>query len=259
MTESAYVDASISPDADSDDILLESQRAGREATMGFPVFWPSRANGAYPGDTTATAACCPSCGNTKLLEAIDHRQQRNAFCPDCGMCWHGDFGQLRRVGGRTRAQDAGSVNIAPPGAVAPPPHCSAHKWSSGIRRPRTVKVVRRFCAASATALRGSRASVSANIGTSQGTRGRMTKTDQRGSIVIERPECLRLLIQQPKKGGLRRLGIGSSGAPHIIPVNFSVFERKVIVRIGPGLLADHLEGMLVAFEVDHAEPGSKNG
>ena len=97
MTESAYVDASISPDADSDDILLELQRAGREATLGFPVFWPSRANGAYLGDATATAACCPSCGNTKLLEAIDHRQQRNAFCPDCGMCWHGEFGQLRRV------------------------------------------------------------------------------------------------------------------------------------------------------------------
>jgi uncharacterized protein len=87
----------------------------------------------------------------------------------------------------------------------------------------------------------------------------MTKTDQRGSIVIERPECLRLLDSAAKEGRIGRLGIGLSGAPHIIPVNFSVFERKVIVRIGPGLLADHLEGILVAFEVDHAEPGSKNG
>ena len=83
--------------------------------------------------------------------------------------------------------------------------------------------------------------------------------DQRGSIVIERPECLRLLASAAKEGRIGRLGISLDGAPHIIPVNFSVFERKVIVRLGPGLLANHLEGTLVAFEVDHAEPGSKNG
>jgi hypothetical protein len=98
MTESLYVDASVSPDADSDDILLELQRAGREATLGFPVFWPSKASGVVPaGVTTAATACCPSCANTNLLVAVDHRQQRNSFCPDCGMCWHGESGQLRRV------------------------------------------------------------------------------------------------------------------------------------------------------------------
>jgi hypothetical protein len=98
MTESLYVDASVSPDTDSDDIPLELQRAGRDATLGFSNFWPSKANRVVPpGVTTATTACCPSCANTKLLVAIDHRQQRNYFCPDCGMCWHPEFGQLRRV------------------------------------------------------------------------------------------------------------------------------------------------------------------
>jgi hypothetical protein len=98
MTESPYEDASVSPDADSDDILLELQRAGREATLGFSDFRPSNAFGAVsPGATTAMTGCCPSCANTKLLVTIDHRQQRNYFCPDCGMCWHREFGQLRRV------------------------------------------------------------------------------------------------------------------------------------------------------------------
>jgi hypothetical protein len=61
MTESLYVDESVSPDADSDDILLELQRTGREATLGFPVFWPSKADGVDPpGVTTATTAYCPS-------------------------------------------------------------------------------------------------------------------------------------------------------------------------------------------------------
>jgi len=97
MTESLYVDASVSPDADSDDILLELQRAGREATLGFSALRPSKAFGVVSTTTTAITGYCPSCANTKLLETIDHRQQRNYFCRDCGMCWHREFGQLRRV------------------------------------------------------------------------------------------------------------------------------------------------------------------
>ena len=98
MTESLYVDEAVSPDAGSDDILLEMQRSGREAMLGFSNFWPSKALGVVaPAVTTAATAGCPSSANTKLLIAINHRQQSNYFCPDCGMCWHHEFGQLRRV------------------------------------------------------------------------------------------------------------------------------------------------------------------
>jgi hypothetical protein len=98
MTESLCVDEAVSPGAGSEDILLELQRAGREATLGFSNFWPSKAHGVVPpGITSAMTAYCPRCANTKLLVAIDHRQQRNYLCPDCGMCWHREFGQLRRV------------------------------------------------------------------------------------------------------------------------------------------------------------------
>jgi hypothetical protein len=98
MTESLYVDEAVSPDAGSGDILLELQRAGREATMGFFDFWPSKAvEVVSPGATTAMTGSCPSCANAELLVAVDHRQQRNEFCPNCGMCWHRELGQLRRV------------------------------------------------------------------------------------------------------------------------------------------------------------------
>lgn len=85
----------------------------------------------------------------------------------------------------------------------------------------------------------------------------MTVVDQRGSFVIERAECLALLASAWKQGRIGRLGIALEGAPHIIPVNYSLVDHTIYVRLGPGLLASHLDGRLVAFEVDQAESGSK--
>ena len=92
-----------------------------------------------------------------------------------------------------------------------------------------------------------------------GVERKMSITDQRGSIVIERTECLRLLARGANERKLGRLGICLDGIPHIIPVNFSVVDRRIIVRLGSGLLSSHADGTRVAFEVDHAEAFSNNG
>jgi len=84
--------------------------------------------------------------------------------------------------------------------------------------------------------------------------------DQRDSEVLERPECLRLLALEAREGALGRIGValvddrqGEIEAPLVVPVNFAYSGGKVVVRIGPGLLADTAPGRLVAFEVDRVE------
>ena len=83
--------------------------------------------------------------------------------------------------------------------------------------------------------------------------------DQHGSKVLERSECMRLLARTAKEKGVGRLGINLADGPHIAPVNFSVSEGEVIVRLGPGHLSAHLDDAKVAFEIDHAEAYSRRG
>lgn len=70
---------------------------------------------------------------------------------------------------------------------------------------------------------------------------------------------MRLLASAGGAGETGRLAISIDDGPDIIPVNFAVFENEVIVRIGPGAFANHLDQASVAFEVDYAEAYSKAG
>jgi len=74
--------------------------------------------------------------------------------------------------------------------------------------------------------------------------------DQRGSEVLTVPECHRLLAVAAKEGGIGRLGVSGEGAPIVVPVNFAVHDRQVLIRVGSGALADSVSGRLVAFETD---------
>jgi hypothetical protein len=77
--------------------------------------------------------------------------------------------------------------------------------------------------------------------------------DAKGSTVLLRPECERLLAVEAKESRVGRLGLSTDGAPVIVPVNFTLHEGEVILRVGPGFLAQTAEGQLVAFEVDNVE------
>jgi hypothetical protein len=77
--------------------------------------------------------------------------------------------------------------------------------------------------------------------------------DQRGSEVLERIECLRLLALGARSGKIGRLGLSTETSPLIFPVNFSYHDEMVIIRVGPGLIGDLAPGQLVAFEVDHVD------
>jgi len=93
MIEHLGIDGLVPPDDDDADISDELARAGREAIFGFDTI--GGIFGRFP--SVAMREPCPNCGGTNLLVAIDRRQQRNYFCRDCTMCWHPEFGELRRV------------------------------------------------------------------------------------------------------------------------------------------------------------------
>jgi hypothetical protein len=61
------------------------------------------------------------------------------------------------------------------------------------------------------------------------------------------------LAVEAKEGGIGRLGLSTDQAPVIVPVNFTLRDGKVVLRVGPGFLAQTADGRLVAFEVDSVE------
>jgi hypothetical protein len=79
--------------------------------------------------------------------------------------------------------------------------------------------------------------------------------DQRGSEILSIPECLRLLAVAAKEDNLGRLAVADGQAPLVVPLNFTFYDGGVLVRIGPGRLAELVPGSLVAFEVDRVESG----
>lgn len=80
--------------------------------------------------------------------------------------------------------------------------------------------------------------------------------DQRGSEVLTAPECQRLLAVAAEQRKIGRLAVSGEGAPIVVPVNFAVHDRQVLIRIGAGSLADSVSGRLVAFETDDLDRAS---
>lgn len=74
--------------------------------------------------------------------------------------------------------------------------------------------------------------------------------DQRGSEVMDRAECLARLASAAAARQIGRVAVCATGAPHVVPVDFAFVDQRVLVRTGPGFLATHAAGRLVAFEVD---------
>ncbi|HVA09514.1 MAG TPA: pyridoxamine 5'-phosphate oxidase family protein [Acidimicrobiales bacterium] len=83
--------------------------------------------------------------------------------------------------------------------------------------------------------------------------------DQRGSDVLTEEECRSILRHAGEAGFTGHLGIGRDGPPHVIPVNFTFFAAEVLIRLGSGYSAFHLDGARVSFEVDASEPYGRKG
>jgi uncharacterized protein len=78
--------------------------------------------------------------------------------------------------------------------------------------------------------------------------------DQHGSEIIAAPECLRLVALAAKESRVGRLAINGGQTPLVVPLNFRIYDRQIMVRIGPGSLSETVPGSLVSFEVDRVDP-----
>jgi hypothetical protein len=79
--------------------------------------------------------------------------------------------------------------------------------------------------------------------------------DERGSEVLDLPECLRLLAVGAKRHHHGHLGIPTDSAPLIVPVDYAVDGGEVRIQVGERLF-DRVNGRLVAFQVDGAPDGA---
>ena len=68
--------------------------------------------------------------------------------------------------------------------------------------------------------------------------------------MLPAPECMRLLAVAAMREEVGRIGIATDQAPVVVPVNFTVTDGQILLRIGAGFLSHSAAGQLVAFEVD---------
>jgi len=83
--------------------------------------------------------------------------------------------------------------------------------------------------------------------------------DQRGSRVLDAGECGTLLAQAAASPGIGRIAVNGDPSPHVIPVNFSITDTGILVRLGSGWTAFHLDGVDCSFEVDLVPPSGRTG
>jgi nitroimidazol reductase NimA-like FMN-containing flavoprotein (pyridoxamine 5'-phosphate oxidase superfamily) len=76
--------------------------------------------------------------------------------------------------------------------------------------------------------------------------------DHRGSEVLERNECLRLLALGA--GAVGRVGLVEPEGVLIVPVNYRMLDHDVMVHVGDGSILDAAQGeAIVAFEIDEVD------
>jgi hypothetical protein len=83
-------------------------------------------------------------------------------------------------------------------------------------------------------------------------------TDQRGARILEPDECHELLAQAASTT-VGRVAVDDVPSPHVIPVNFTIADAKILIRLGPGWTAFHLDGAQCTFEVDQATTRERKG
>ena len=71
--------------------------------------------------------------------------------------------------------------------------------------------------------------------------------------------CRRRLAHAAAASGVGRVAINGYRSPYVIPVNFTVVEGGIVIRLGTGWAAFHLDGSAVTFEADHVEASPRTG
>ena len=79
------------------------------------------------------------------------------------------------------------------------------------------------------------------------------KLDPRGSTVLGEEASRRHLAIVAAASGVGRVAINGDRSPYVIPVNFTVAGGGIIIRLGTGWAAYHLDGAAVTFEADQFE------
>ena len=74
--------------------------------------------------------------------------------------------------------------------------------------------------------------------------------DRRGSTVLGEGPCRKHLAREAAANGIGRVAINGSPSPYVIPVNFTMVEGGIVIRLGTGWAAYHLDGAAVTFEAD---------
>jgi len=85
------------------------------------------------------------------------------------------------------------------------------------------------------------------------------KLDLRGSAVLGEDACRRHLAREAAASGVGRLAINGEVTPHVIPVNFTMVDGGILIRLGPGWAAFHLDGSAVTFETDQIDVDGHSG
>ncbi len=79
----------------------------------------------------------------------------------------------------------------------------------------------------------------------------------RALVELDEHECWRLLRgAEPRVG---RLAFNVNQHPMLLPVNYTVDDRTIVVRFSGDTIVDEAVGTRVAFEVDHVEPEWERG
>jgi nitroimidazol reductase NimA-like FMN-containing flavoprotein (pyridoxamine 5'-phosphate oxidase superfamily) len=67
------------------------------------------------------------------------------------------------------------------------------------------------------------------------------------------------LLVEAASSGIGRIAVSDAPSPHLIPVNFTVADTRLLVRLGPGWTAFHLDGAECTFEVDQPASHGRKG
>lgn len=85
------------------------------------------------------------------------------------------------------------------------------------------------------------------------------KLDQRGSAILGEDACRDHLAREATASGVGRVAVNGDQSPYVIPVNFTVVDGGIFIRLGPGWAAFHLDGSAVTFETDQANAAQHSG
>lgn len=85
------------------------------------------------------------------------------------------------------------------------------------------------------------------------------KVDQRGSVILSEEVCWRRLDQAASSWGVGRIAINGPRSPYVIPVNFTIVGGGIVIRLGTGYAAFHLNGAALTFETDEAAVARRSG